>query len=115
MKINQKLGELRRLMCSKSLKMFAKTYFKEYCSSKNSRFHEETYEILQDIQKKRNQRVAIAAPREHAKSTIISLIYVLWAACYKQDRCIVIVSNTAKQAEDLLSDVRHAIRQNELL
>ena len=115
MKTNKNLGKLRRLMCSKSLMMFAKTYFKEYCSYENSRFHEETYEILQGIQKKRNQRVAIAAPREHAKSTIISLIFVLWVACYKQDRCIVIASNTAKQAEDLLYDVRHAIRQNELL
>ncbi len=115
MKMNKNVGKLRRLMCSKSFKMFAKTYFKEYCSCKNSRFHEETYETLQWIQKKRNHRVAIAAPREHAKSTIISLIFVLWVACFKLDRCIVIVSNTAKQAEDLLSDVRHAIRQNDLL
>lgn len=115
MNANKSFGKLRRLMCSKSLKMFAKTYFREYCSSKNSRFQEETYELLQMIQKKRDQRVAIAAPREHAKSTIISLIFVLWVACYKQDRCVVIASNTAKQAEDLLSDIRDAIRQNDLL
>jgi predicted phage terminase large subunit-like protein len=114
-KMNKNLGKLRRLMGSRSLKIFAKTYFKEYCSSINSRFHEETYEILEEIQKKRDQRVAIAAPREHAKSTIISLIFVLWVACYKMDRCIVVVSHTLKQGEDLLSDVRYAIRQNDLL
>ena len=115
MKIKNRFKKLRRAVCSKSLKLFARTYFKEYCTTKNSRFHEEVYGLLELIESKRNQRVAIAAPREHAKSTMISLIFVLWVACYKMDKCIVLVSSISKQAEDLLSDVRDAIRQNEFL
>ena len=115
MRLNKSIGKTRRLVCSKSFAMFKKIYFKKYCTSENSRFHEEVQEALQKIQEKRDQRVAIAAPREHAKSTIISLIFVIWVACYKLDRCIVLLSNTSKQGEDLLSDVRYEIRQNALL
>ncbi len=59
-----------------------------------------------------SRRFAFAAPRGHAKSTIVTLSFALWALCAGRKRLIVIVSDTAAQAEMFLDDIRHELEHN---
>ena len=65
-------------MAARSPLIFAEIYLKNNCHAEFSRMHTELFELLQEMTHKRKARVAIAAPRGHAKSTIVSLAYVLW-------------------------------------
>jgi len=63
----------------------------------------------------RNKKIAIAAPRGSAKSSIVSLIYPIWCACYGYDKCIVIFSGTEQQAETYLSNIKYELHSNPAL
>jgi hypothetical protein len=67
------------------------------------------------MSEKRNGRLALAAPRGHAKSMVVGLFYVIWSICYSREHFILILSATANQAEKLLSDVSVALETNQLL
>lgn len=60
-----------------------------------------------------NKRLAIAAPRGHAKSTIFSLIYPLWCILFEKRKFIVILSDTASQAQELLGSIIEELEMNE--
>jgi predicted phage terminase large subunit-like protein len=77
--------------------------------------HREIFQKLVDMTEHRKARIAIAAPRGHAKSTIVSLVYVLWCILYSKERLILIVSNTTEQAVALLKDIKHQLRSNPLI
>jgi hypothetical protein len=57
--------------------------------------------------------VAVAAPRGHAKSTAVSLAYVLAAALFRNSQFIIIVSDTEGQAKDFLGDLKKELQTNE--
>jgi predicted phage terminase large subunit-like protein len=61
------------------------------------------------------QRLAIAAPRGHAKSTWFTLVYVLWCILFKKRNFIVLVSDTAGQASDLLGTIIEELETNETI
>jgi len=56
-----------------------------------------------------------AAPRGNAKSTLLSFALPIWCAVYKKKHYIVIVSDTASQADDFLTNIRNELEDNELL
>lgn len=109
---SNKLKLLRRELSRESILVFAKTYFPDYVKQPYCFFHEEVCDLLMDISKNRNGRLAIAAPRGHAKSTIVSFFYVMWLICHNKEKFILILSATAKQAQTLLSDVTNALITN---
>lgn len=109
------ISQLRRKMGERSILDFAKTYFPRHTVHKPCSFHHEICSILQEISESRNGRLAVAAPRAHAKSTVVSFFYVMWSICYNKERCILILSATAKQAQQLLSTVSIALDTNVLL
>jgi len=96
-------------MGERSILDFAKTYFPHYMIFKPAAFHEEVCRLLMTISDKRGSRFALAAPRGHAKSTYVSLFYVVWSICYGREEFILMLSATASQAERLLSDVSAAL------
>lgn len=61
------------------------------------------------------KRVAIAAPRGHAKSTAISKSYALAAALFRDSQFIVIISDTYKQATNFLGEIKRELSSNDLL
>ena len=115
MNANETLRQLRREMGRKSILDFAQTYFPHYITYKFAAFHEEICKLLMDMSETRNKRFAMAAPRAHAKSTLISFFYVIWSICYEKENCILILSATSKQAEKLLADVTTALETNRIL
>jgi len=73
-------------------------------------FHRDLYRILLT-----EQFAAIAAPREHAKSTVVSVIFVLFCICYKLRRFIVLISDTQPQAALQLAAVKEEMENNAAL
>ena len=110
--LNNGIRELQKDLARKSLKIFATTYFKHYCKVNFAPFHIELFDYLTEMTLNRGRQLAIAAPRGNAKSSIVSLIYVLWCVCYGHEKCIVIFSSTRKQSEKLLSHVKEELSSN---
>lgn len=115
MSANETLRQLRREMGRSSVLDFAQTYFPQYVTLKPPAFHEEICSILMSCSEKRDGRFALAAPRGHAKSTLVSFLYVIWSVCYEKENCILILSATANQAQKLLSGVSAALETTRLL
>lgn len=107
-----KLKLLRQELGRHSILDFAKFYFPNYMTSSSCAFHEDICKCLMALSEKRNGRLAIAAPRGHAKSTVVSFFYVMWSICYNKEKFILILSATAKQAQTLLSDITRALETN---
>lgn len=111
----KRISEKRRSLGSKSLRVFAKVYLQEHCLKSFSPMHIQLFEDLERIIHTRNGRLAVAAPRGHAKSTIVSLAFVLWCILYEKEQLILIVSNTRDQAIRLLGHVKEELVRNKLL
>lgn len=60
-------------------------------------------------------KVAIAAPRRHAKSTAITLAYTLASLLFRDRQYILIVSDTITQATQFLGDLKKELIENEKL
>lgn len=60
-------------------------------------------------------RVAIAAPRDSAKSTAISLAYILAQLCFKLKQHVLLLSSSERLAAELLGEIRIEFEENELL
>ena len=58
-------------------------------------------------------RVAIAAPRGHAKSTAITHAYVLASVLFRKHDFVVIISDTEQQAIQFLGDIKIELSENE--
>lgn len=61
----------------------------------------------------RGTRSAVAAPRGHAKSTVMSLKNVLHAALYGYKRYILLISDTEAQAAGFLDAIKNELETNE--
>ncbi len=62
-----------------------------------------------------NSETLILAPRGHGKSTICTVAYSLWRLLRNPDTRILIVSNTAEQADALSGEIRLQTETNETL
>lgn len=74
-------------------------------------FHREIWELCCS----EHPLVAIAAPRGHAKSTAVSLSYVLATALFRNRTFILLVSDTEGQAKEFLGDIKKELQTNEAL
>lgn len=106
---------LRRRQAEKTLYAFAKYYMPYYLKLNPSKAHHEIYDLLADIMAHRGKRVAIAAPRGFGKSTMITLIYIIYAICYQKESFIAILSDTADQAIQILDNIKKELTENEKL
>lgn len=61
------------------------------------------------------QKVAAAAPRGHAKSTAVTLAYLMACVLFRVRQYVLIVSDTSTQAEEFLADIRRELEENEAL
>lgn len=94
---------------------FAQAYLGHHFKLRPSRMHDELFEIVKGMSTKRGSRIAIAAPRGHAKTTVVGLAYVLWSALLAKENFILIVSATKEQASLILRTIKDEIQTNPLL
>lgn len=71
-------------------------------------FHREMWEMCCSD----NPKVAIAAPRGHAKSTAITFAYTLAELVFKQSNFVVIVSATEGNAAEYLGHIKRELTEN---
>jgi len=94
--------------------------FSEFCwpdHKPNAEFHDEIYNTLMykgDAGKefKRTHRLHLEAPREHAKTTAVSVKYVLWRIGRDPNIRVVVISRTGSLARDINREVRQNIMNN---
>jgi len=72
-------------------------------------FHRELWEICTED----DTRIAIAAPRGHAKSTSVTLSYALSTMLFRERDYVIIVSDTEGQAVQFLGDLKSELLDNE--
>jgi len=109
--LERKLISLRRKNY-RDFSIFREWYFAHYHKTENAAFHGELAKLLGNISHERNSRLAIAAPRGYAKSTIITLEYVIYCMCYMREHFIMIISSTAPQAAEFLAEIKHELESN---
>lgn len=60
-------------------------------------------------------RVAIAAPRAHAKSTAVTLAFALACLCFKVKHHVLIISSSERIASELLNEIKMEFLENDLI
>jgi predicted phage terminase large subunit-like protein len=75
-------------------------------------FHASLFEHLRDLHTRRDTKSAVVAPREGAKSTVVTLAYVLYCAVERHEAYTAILSDSAGQAQDRLREVRAELETN---
>ena len=76
-------------------------------------FHNEVINNLLHL--KAGQKMAIVAPRGHAKSTLVSLIYPLHRILFAEERFVLLISESEMQSKYLLETLGDEIEYNEKL
>ncbi|MDD5584341.1 MAG: hypothetical protein PHV55_04730, partial [Candidatus Omnitrophica bacterium] len=109
------LSRLRRQEGSKSIFAFAKLYLPHHLKCRPSAAHHEIYGLLERILVHRGNKVAVAAPRDFGKSTLVTLFCVLYCLCYAKEQFIVVIANTSAQAVQVLENVVWELNNNPLL
>ena len=108
------------------LEYFGKYYLPHYFSLPAPPFHRELDALWRErvmdgadpvrdacrILSKTGTRTAVAAPRGHAKSTVMSLKNALHAALYGYKRYILLVSDTETQAVGFLDAIKSELEEN---
>jgi predicted phage terminase large subunit-like protein len=78
---------------------------------KSPEFHRELWKAMCS----KHDRVAIAAPRGHAKSTAVTHAFVLANALFRVKQHILIVSDTEGQAAGFLGEIKQELMDNDVL
>ena len=90
---------------------YAKFCFPHHFKLKTPAFHREVYDLyLSD-----KERIAIAAPRGHAKSTITVIAFLSWCMMFKKKNFILLISDTYSQSVLLLEGLKAELEANEQL
>ena len=102
----------RRELVKTSFFWFLSVYFVDYLSYPVANFQKEIVNLLENEE----DTTVIAAFRGSGKSTIVSLAYVIWSMIgIKNKKFIVLISNTSRQTEMLMSNVKSILETNQVL
>ncbi len=112
MHLTRKVHVQRRKEAQRSVRNFARLYLPHCLTRPDGKLHEELYTLLGSLPDRPGARLAIAAPRNSAKSTLITLILILWVICHGFYRYVVLISDTAEKAADFLSHIKDELVGN---
>lgn len=113
--LTEALRAQQRAIADRSLEAFGKLYLPKHVSKPGSSMHAELYPMLERLREERGARIAVAAPRGSAKSTLVDTVFILWAICHKIFKFIVLLSDTADKAGGFLGNVKDELVLNEQL
>ena len=86
---------------------FGNAFLSYHLEDDSPPFHKELYELFL-----KHKRIAVAAPRGHAKSTATSFIFVLHEALYERKKNIIIISASETMAKKFLRRIRTELEVN---
>lgn len=110
MQDEKKVKVLKKLF-EKDIESFGEFFFKNHLKNKTPDFHREIYRMYESGLK----RIALGAPRGHAKSTISDLVYLAWEIVNNRQRFVLLVSDTYSQATLFLEALKAEFESNERL
>jgi len=108
----QRVSEARRKRGRVSPITFMQIYLPHYAQQPFSRMHVEVSDLIVAAAESRGGRIAIAAPRGHAKSTLVTVATILWCIMYQMEHYILLVCDSQDQAIGHLAAVREQIENN---
>jgi predicted phage terminase large subunit-like protein len=109
------IAQRRRLVCDEvqGFAHFHRTYFPHYGRAEPSVLHTYLHERLPAVvNSPSGQRDAIAAPRGEAKSTVVSLIFVLWCVVRTAKHYPIIIMDAFEQAAEMLEAIKAELEAN---
>jgi len=106
----EKIGTLKKIF-ETDIEEFGKFFFPQHLRLKTPKFHQELYKTLQSDK----LYIAWGAPRAHAKSTVIDLVYLAWAVVNKKCRFVLLISDTYTQSSLFLEALKAEFESNEEL
>lgn len=106
----KKVAVLKKIF-SEDMELFAKFFFGHHIILDTPNFHKELYKILAS----QDKRVAIAAPRGHAKSTIFDLVYLSWLIVHNKTKFVLLISDTYSQSTLFLETIKAEFESNDRL
>lgn len=90
---------------------FCKTYLPHYFGENETpQCHREW---IAEVERTDQKIIPLAAPRGHAKSTLITLAKTLKMVLYKEEKIIPIISDTNEQATERLTEIKMELLENE--
>lgn len=87
---------------------FCRYYLAHYFVAEGCAFHRELFQLAFSVDK-----FVGAAPREHAKSTVVSFARVIHAVCYQLAHFVVVFRESDAVAEIAVDDIRQEFESNE--
>ncbi len=104
--------QLSRQIFQTDLESFGQYFFKHHLKLTAPPFHREIFKLYENED---YLRLAIAAPRGHAKSTITDLVYLAWTIVHSKRKFILLVSDTYSQAVLFLETLKAEFEGNDKL
>jgi phage terminase large subunit-like protein len=102
--------DFRHWLCGESLYWFSQYYFWKPSYAETPNFHREIFHSLEQL---KEETYLIAAGRGMGKSTLANLYYILWRILCREEKFVVLLSRTQRQADQLLENVRDELEDNE--
>ena len=110
MRTNEKIAILKKIF-EKDIEQFAQFFYRHHLTLETPKFHKDLFRLLMSDHKK----IAIAAPRGHAKTTIVDLIYLSWLIIHEKASFVLIISDTYSQSTLFLETLKSEFESNERL
>lgn len=112
MEVNQKKKiQILKKLFENDIESFGKFFFNHHIKLDTPEFHREIYDLYMSD----HPRIAVGAPRGHAKSTITDLVYLCWCVVYKKTNYALLVSDTYSQSVLFLDALKAELESNEKL
>lgn len=96
-----------------SFTFFCWYYMRHHLSDDLAEYHLNVMRSLESL--KPGRHIELLLPREHGKSTLVSLCFILWNIVYRKKRHILLVSSTSENAQKFLGKINQELRSNELI
>lgn len=104
---------IRSQLAELDIQFFGRAYFPSYFEKAIPDFHKEQYKLMEDIESQGGgSKIAIAAPRGGAKTTLWDFIFPLHNALYMKKHFIILISDSSTQAEGYLTNIKEEIEGN---
>lgn len=94
---------------AEAMLLFGQTYCPEHFPSAHPRLHTDLMSLFFD---KASKLKAVAVPRAHSKSTLVSFLFALYCICFQKKKFIAIVSDSEDKAKDFVIRLRDELEHN---
>jgi predicted phage terminase large subunit-like protein len=101
------------MFAKESFAFFCWYYMRQHLTDELADYHIKVMRALEDLRPGRHLQLLL--PREHGKSTVVSLCFLTWNIVFRKKKHILLVSSTSENAQKFLGKINQELRSNELI